>query len=342
MALDLERIVRRTSRDIRTMERAELSALQRYLTEAHRRLQNSVRQAYTSALDDVAGRSAIFAEARARELLAEVDIALQALALGEPGNPTEESLRNLVLLGREIEHDQTTTVMEELYRRARRMNIDTSDIETMLAIRPGFDMQAVEAQVRNGAARLRRYSTIAIDRINQAVVDGLVAGRPWRPVAQEIRKAIVAPDHLRPGERIPAGRPGGLAYRARMIARTELQSSLQDARNARYAEAGIDYVVVFATEDEETCAYCGDRSGNIYRSTNVHLPYHPHCRCVATAVKKDWLDGGLLSRADFAAHRSRVLEEFRKKHGENARFARGPAPFERAAGMTAKPTPVNL
>lgn len=334
----IERVVNQTDRAIRRLEAERITALRRYLEESHRRLRERIRVGWPAALENVSGTSRVLREARARAQLVQLQAALDALRVGNAQTGVPQVVRDLVVLGQTESLAQQRAILEEVARAARARNAGTATLETIEALTrfsAGVNVAAVEAQVANAAARLTRYADATIDRVNQAVVDGLVRGSGWRPVAREVRAAVL-------GDPNAAATRGGLAFQAETIARTEMVSSMQDARNRYYEEQGIDLVIWYATEDERTCAFCGARSGNVYKRDDVVIPAHPRCRCVASAARQEWFDLGILDRDDLAQHRSDVLEAFRAEHGDTARFATGPSPFEKAAGRTSPPEPVTV
>lgn len=332
----IERVVIQTDRALRRLEAERVRALRRYLDESLRRLIDRIRIGWPAALEQVAGTSRILAEARARSQLVQLQAALDALRLGNPTTGVPALMRDVIVLGQAQSLTQQRAILEEVARAARSGSVTAQvldEIEALARFTSAINMTAVEAQVTNATARLARYADATIDRINQAVVDGLVRGSGWRPVAREVRGAVL-------GDGRAAGTRGGLAFQAETIARTELVSSMQDARDRFYEERGIDLVIWYATEDERTCAFCGARSGNVYRRDDVVIPAHPRCRCVASAARREWFELGILNADDLRQHRADVLAAYRAEHGETARFATGPSPFEKAAGRTSPPTPV--
>lgn len=334
----IERVVTQTDRAIRRLEQERIMALRRYLEESHRRLRERIRVGWPAALEGVSGTSRVLREARARAQLVQLQAALDALRVGDPSTGVPALVRDMVVLGQTESLKQQRAIIEEVARAARARNAGTAALETIEALTrfsAGVNVAAVEAQVANASARLVRYADATIDRINQAVVDGLVRGSGWRPVAREVRAAVL-------GDPNAAGTRGGLAFQAETIARTELVSSMQDARDRYYEEQGIDLVIWYATEDERTCAFCGARSGNVYKRDDVIIPAHPRCRCVASAFRPEWAELGIVDMDDLAKHRADVLEQYRAAHGDTARFSTAASPFEKAAGRTSPPTPADI
>lgn len=326
MALDVTRAAEELDLIIARRERDAVLALRAYLDEAHRRLQRDIRRLYPGTLDDVRNQGRVFREARARALLVQLETALEALRLGNPGTGVPQAMRDVILLGRREGPQHVAELVAQL-----------EGAPGALGLAADINFTAATAQTENAVRRLTRYSDEAIERINQAVIDGLVRGSGVRDVSREVRKAIIAPDTLRPGQRLPTGKRGGLAYRAETIARTELISSLEDAREEAMREASIEYAMWVATEDDRTCYWCAGRDGNVYKLTDIILPAHPRCRCVTTPVRPEWLDEGIIDTEAVAEHQRETRRIYEEKHGRDARYATGPTAFEKARGMTSKP-----
>lgn len=64
------------------------------------------------------------------------------------------------------------------------------------------------------------------------------------------------------------------------LVRTETMHYLNDATMQRYRDAGVEYVQIWAAEDERTCDECEKEHGEIYPIDKCpHVPFHPNCRC---------------------------------------------------------------
>ena len=69
------------------------------------------------------------------------------------------------------------------------------------------------------------------------------------------------------------------------LVRTETMHYLNSATQQRYKDAGIEYVQIWAAEDERTCKDCGDEHESIYPINECpHVPFHPNCRCTIIPV----------------------------------------------------------
>lgn len=316
--VDVVRVAEHADAALRRLERPHTANLRRYLNEAHRRVQRDLRSLYSLALDETKLESRVFREARARAILVQLDATLATLDLGSPSTGVPRAMRDVVVLGSETGLQRVAELLAQF-----------SDLGA-LGIGAQMNLPAIEAQVVNSAARLTRYSAQAVDKINQAVIDGLVQGKGARVVARDVRAAVI-------GE---PGVPGGLAFQAETIARTELMSSLEIAQQEAMWEAGIDMAVWIATPDERTCEFCASRSGEAYALDDLILPAHPRCRCTSTPIKREWLEAGYVDVAALRAHQADVRAEYELAHGKDARYTNRPSPFEGAAGLEQRPAAV--
>lgn len=72
------------------------------------------------------------------------------------------------------------------------------------------------------------------------------------------------------------------------LVRTETMHYLNDATLRRYKDAGVEYVQIWAAEDERTCDECSKYHGKIYPIDKCpHVPFHPNCRCTIIPVTDD-------------------------------------------------------
>lgn len=69
------------------------------------------------------------------------------------------------------------------------------------------------------------------------------------------------------------------------LVRTETMHYLNDATLRRYKDVGVEYVQIWAAEDERTCDECSKYHGKIYPIDKCpHVPLHPNCRCTIIPV----------------------------------------------------------
>ena len=324
MGLNLDRLTTRVTRAVARSEREYALEMRAYIQTAHARLQEDLRRGWPDRLRE---SSRVWREARARELLAQVQPALDALRLDNEMGPAFRTIQAAIDAGTRLEAEQSRAIFEA-YARSSRDGRTAAEIREFIT-GPRVPWGAIEDQTRNFAqgrntlVRLHNYTEEAFQKINTAVVNGLVRGDGYRKVAREVRRAVI-------GE--PVGR-GGLAYQAETIARTELLSSLNVAKQERLEATGITEVIWVATADERVCEFCGGRSGYVYRLQDVIIPAHPRCRCTTAPFKREWVEAGVLDMGDLRQHRADVLAEYREAVGdEDARFSTGATPFERSAG----------
>ena len=53
-----------------------------------------------------------------------------------------------------------------------------------------------------------------------------------------------------------------------------------------YMDGGVEYVRWNATDDEKTCASCGQMDGKVYKIEDIPDKPHPRCRCWITIVRR--------------------------------------------------------
>lgn len=64
------------------------------------------------------------------------------------------------------------------------------------------------------------------------------------------------------------------------LVRTETMHYLNSATLQRYKDADIEYVQIWAAQDERTCEICGSYHGKVYPINKCPiLPFHANCRC---------------------------------------------------------------
>ena len=106
------------------------------------------------------------------------------------------------------------------------------------------------------------------ETLNQNLIDCLVAGR--NPVY--LKEQLMA--------------TFGVSYsRADMLVRTEMAHIQVKAAQQRYEDAGIEYVEIWADEDERRCEICGKLHMSVYKANEkLPIPAHPNCRCSVIPV----------------------------------------------------------
>lgn len=64
------------------------------------------------------------------------------------------------------------------------------------------------------------------------------------------------------------------------LVRTETMHYLNSATLHRYKDSGVEYIQVWAAQDERTCEVCGSYHGMVYPIDKCPiLPFHANCRC---------------------------------------------------------------
>jgi len=178
---------------------------------------------------------------------------------------------------------------------------------------------AIVAQARDGADRLRNHQQTFIQGANAAVIESLVRGSGTRELKRQLR------EHL-----------GKTKSKADQIARTEMVSALNTAAEARYARGNIKYFQSIATPSTTLCPFCAARNGNVYKLGDASIPYHPSGRCTSVAWDPKWQKGGGTDDTFIEKYRADRIAELRAL-GYEPNY--GVAPFEKMAGRSKPPKP---
>ncbi len=320
--MNLERVAVDAGRLANRLEAPVVRELRAQLNRASRVIAQQLQPRLASSLGAMATQEAnrILREATARGLIAQLDVAYRALDL----NATT---------GRVLDRAITEAAREGAADAERLLRLAAARVELPAsgAFTAALPLDQVAAQVQLARARLTSYANETVNRINDVIIDGLIAGKNPRAVARNVRAVIVgeAPGH------------GGLAFKAERLARTEIMSSVNDARLGAYRARGVQRVVWLATPDERTCEACSARSGRIYRIEDVTIPAHPACRCTTAPADAVLFDNGFLTRDDITAHQELVRAEYALAHDGRAPTVRL-TPFEKAAGLTSPPASIPL
>lgn len=315
MAVNVERIIERADAQLKRLERAHLLRLREVVNDAYRRLAAEIRREWPQALAEALadGMTPAFREARARALLAQLQPYMRALDLGASTSGVPNIIRDLIILGEQSGFETATELLSAF---------DASPLRAIQTAQ--LNMRAIEAAVNNSSARLTNHSAEAVRRIEQSVVDGMVAGRHSHVVAREVREI------LRGGQRLNAAETKALHHRAVVIAHTETANAKSEAHRQRYAEAGIGQVQWYATLDERVCPYCAWRHGQVFAREATIVPAHPLCRCYTAPFRPEWLAEGVDlvdvdywrdSRAEIVRHQRdlrRTATAFELKQGRAA------------------------
>lgn len=103
------------------------------------------------------------------------------------------------------------------------------------------------------------------------ILDGVIEGKSVDEIAHELEIAGISPLNKHTAQQ-----------RAKMIARTEVNSIKNKARLQAYKDNGIKYVDIVTMRDNKVCQDClNAESNNPYTIDEAKglLPFHPNCRC---------------------------------------------------------------
>ena len=112
------------------------------------------------------------------------------------------------------------------------------------------------------------------------ILDGIIKGKSVDEIANDLEIAGISPLNKHTAQQ-----------RAKMIARTEVNSIKNKARLQAYKDNNIIWVDVMTMGDSRVCQDCINiESNNPYRIDDVWnlLPVHPMCRCVYTVSNKNY------------------------------------------------------
>jgi SPP1 gp7 family putative phage head morphogenesis protein len=275
-------------------------------TIAH--LNHSIDQAYRELTDDIInGWKAIAAN---KSLIPQQQRILLADQLGD--------LLQVVRPERRAEYEK---LMQDAIAAGDRLGAEFTDrvnaglqpgakVGDMLKATTGVPIEALTNQAQDGLRRLYRHGEDAASKISAIVEQGLIQNWGPRKVAATIETTA-----------------GLVKSHAETITRTEINSAFNGAAQAR-AIVGDYWIQWVALSDDRVCPSCAYRQMKVYRANEIHIPGHPRCRCVAVALKKEWLaDIGVIDDADLAfmvQYREDTLAEL-KATGQKPRKA---APFD--------------
>ncbi|MEO1399689.1 MAG: minor capsid protein [Cyanobacteria bacterium J06635_1] len=197
--------------------------------------------------------------------------------------------------------------------------IQAIDSEYPLRQFASVPIEAVALQAQDGVERLRRHSEDFRTRASAAVEQGLIQGWGAGRVSEILRREL-----------------GTTKGKAESIARTEVNSALNDAAQQRYKDNGVEYFQLVVTPSEGLCPYCAARNGNVYKAGEMRVPLHVRCRCVILPWSPQWQADGLVDDAFIQDYRQRNLNAL-KEAGQAPN--NGPTYWERQAGLTGAPEP---
>lgn len=316
---EAERLVRQSDRHLRTLENRAIADLRRTLDQSINTMRHELRVLYGRIQEQTASLGAPIREAVIRQQLEElqvirrsldlpagsVDAILRELNEGAFNEGADSALRALSIWDREVTGLRGTTRLGVM---AQGTNITARLTEIG------------NARVLNGRARLLQHTATAAQRIQDHVIDGITRGVGWGRTARAVQ-----------------GDVNLLYYEAERLVRTESVEASDTARQAQYAEAGVEYVQIMATADDRVCGYCAASSGQVYPLGEIQLPRHPNCRCYAAPYRAEWAALGLDDHEWAEDHHAATVARAQER-GEPIRT--GPAPSDRWRGLTSAPQAV--
>jgi SPP1 gp7 family putative phage head morphogenesis protein len=131
----------------------------------------------------------------------------------------------------------------------------------------GIPLEALRFQAEQGVDRLIQHGKAFAGRASSIVEIGLTTGAGPKKVAAELRKQL-----------------GVTKGRAVAIARTETLSSHNQAAQAAYQRAGLEYFQLISTQDARTCPFCAARNMQVYKLGESVPPVHVSCFPAGTIV----------------------------------------------------------
>ena len=123
------------------------------------------------------------------------------------------------------------------------------------------------------------------------ILEGIINGKSVNEIAEELEIAGISPLNKHTAQQ-----------RARMIARTEINSVKNQARLQAYRDNGIQWVNIVTQRDNRVCEDCLNlEASNPYFIDEVDglLPVHPNCRCYYEISNKNHNDTVILDDEEY-------------------------------------------
>ena len=178
-------------------------------------------------------------------------------------------------------------------------------------------IEAIAASARGTYQRLLRYGDVFADNATNIISTGIAQGWGVGRINPPLRQQL-----------------GVTRQRAEMLARTESITAYSEAAEQRYIDAGIEGILWIAIGDRRTCAYCLARHLKVYPRGSMMSPLHPYCRCTRAPWQESWREAGIIDVDTLARLRTEAIA------AAGVTPLNQPAPFEKAAGVKALPTPI--
>lgn len=124
------------------------------------------------------------------------------------------------------------------------------------------------ADGKSWSARVWEDTEMLAETLNEQLIQCVSTGKK----TSELKKALM-------------GRFSVSYHNAEMVARTELAHIQTQAAQKRYQDSGIQYMEVWADEDERRCKVCGKLHQQRFPiGAQPPVPAHPNCRCCIIPV----------------------------------------------------------
>ena len=111
------------------------------------------------------------------------------------------------------------------------------------------------------------------------ILDGVINGKSANDIAQDLEVAGISPLNKHTAQQ-----------RAKMIARTEVNSVKNKARLQAYKDNNIQWIDIVTMGDSKVCQDCLNlEANNPYNINEINnlLPVHPNCRCIYAISNKN-------------------------------------------------------
>lgn len=125
------------------------------------------------------------------------------------------------------------------------------------------------------------------DRVRALTQTAAAQGMSWRKMSGQVRELLLLEQKQGTESKrsTAVNKKLGIANRADLIARTELQTAFVHAQIDQARKNGYDWGR-WSASGERTCGYCISRHGMIYDLIDLEnsIPAHPRCRCTVIPV----------------------------------------------------------
>ncbi|WP_312647563.1 minor capsid protein [Aminipila sp.] len=178
----------------------------------------------------------------------------------------EKTIRELVEQTEEFAKENMQQGFKDTYKAAR--TAISSTAFTMPDKRLMDEMLDRPWRGDSFSSRLWKNTSILANNLNESLVIGLQQGKTISEISIKMANDMMQ----------------GFNVTHRLV-RTETMHYLNNSAVRAYKDAGIEYVQIWAAEDERTCKHCMQYHEKIYPIDKAPiLPIHAHCRCTYLPV----------------------------------------------------------